>query len=176
MNPDSIYGGLSAVRKYTLPHYPASAGWALKARILGATSPVEIPAPDATCAGIEWTLIIPASATAQLATGRHTLVIIAFNASFEHLVAKEFVQVFAAAETDLRSQDRRTLDALNDVIEGKAGKDHSSISINGRSISRMTWPELLAARDSLTRRVAVQEAREAGRGRIRTVNMRFVND
>jgi hypothetical protein len=174
MNPDSLYGGLSADRKYIFPDYPASAGWSVKARLIGGTEPVEIPAENAACVGNEWRLTVPASLTNNLASGNYTLMVIAFNATHEHLAAKDHVRFFASTETDLRSQNRRTLDALNAMLEGKATRDQTSLSINGRSISRMSWPELLAARDNIARQVQAEEARLSGRSRVKTVYMRLV--
>lgn len=49
--------------------------------------------------------------------------------------------------TDLRSFYKITLDNLQAVIQNKARKDQLSYSIAGRSLSKMTWEELLSAHD-----------------------------
>lgn len=56
---------------------------------------------------------------------------------------------FDGRGSDNRSLARRTLAALESVLEGKARKDQVTYSIGDRSISRMTWTELMDARDRL---------------------------
>lgn len=176
MNPDSLYGGLSATRFYDLPKFPASTH-TLRGRLAGAslTSPVEIAAANFTASGDSWTLLLPSTALADLATGTYTILIIAMaiTGGSEELAAKETVKVYAATETDLRSDLRKMLDSINAVLAKKATQDQSSMSYNGRSISRLSWDELLKARDAVARQVQSEENRLAGRSGIQTVKMRF---
>lgn len=169
-----MHGGLTAERNYTLPKFPSDAGWSLKARLIGGSDPIEIAAENAAGSGPEWTLLIPAASTNSLETGDYTLLVIAFNESVEQLAAKEHVHFFSKDETDLRSQNKKVLDALNDVIDGKAKRDQTSISYNGRSISRMSWEEILKARDALESRLAAEERSLSGEKKIQTVRYRFV--
>lgn len=53
----------------------------------------------------------------------------------------------ANTNADLRSHAKITLDALEAVIENRASMDQSSMSIAGRSLSRMSIDELLTFRD-----------------------------
>lgn len=48
---------------------------------------------------------------------------------------------------DEQSHVKKVLDALEAVIEGKASKDQLSYSIQGRSLSRMSWTEILMVYD-----------------------------
>lgn len=174
MNPASIYGGLSAERFYNLPKFPAGA-YTLRARIVGAETPVEITAAQCTGSGADWRVLIPAASLAALATGDYTLLIIATDsAGAEQLAAKETIKFYAAAETDLRSDLHKMLDALNATLAKKATRDQASMSYNGRSISRLSWDELLKARDAIARQVRAEENSLAGRSRIQTVKMRFI--
>jgi hypothetical protein len=175
MNPASIYGGLSAERFYNLPKFPASA-YSLRARIIGGEAPVEIAAAQCTGTGADWRVLIPAASLDGLATGSYTLLIIATDtAGAEQLAAKETVKFFATAETDLRSDLQKMLEALNATLAKKATRDQASMSYNGRSISRLSWDELLKARDAVARQVQSEEGRLAGRQRIQTVNYRFTD-
>ena len=53
----------------------------------------------------------------------------------------------ANTNADLRSHAKKVLDALEAVIENRATMDQSSMSIAGRSLSRMSVDELLTCRN-----------------------------
>ena len=53
------------------------------------------------------------------------------------------------SEEDHREWIHVVLDAIESVLQGKATSDEISYSIGGRSISRMSWGELLEARSKL---------------------------
>ena len=53
----------------------------------------------------------------------------------------------ADTNADLRSHAKKVLDSLEAVIEGRATIDQSSMSIAGRSLSRMSIDELLTFKD-----------------------------
>lgn len=67
----------------------------------------------------------------------------------------------ASGRIDWRSQNRRTLDAINAVIEKRASVDQESVSISGRSLSRTPVADLLLLRDRYARLVRDEEALEA---------------
>ncbi|MBK7251942.1 MAG: hypothetical protein IPI06_14020 [Gammaproteobacteria bacterium] len=78
----------------------------------------------------------------------------------------------AAGNTDRRPWQRKVLDALEATILGKASQDQLSLSIAGRSLSRMSPSELMDWRDRLRREVAVEEAGSAsGFGRFARVRL-----
>ena len=56
-------------------------------------------------------------------------------------------QNLADTNADLRSHAKKVLDAIEAVIEGRASIDQSSMSIAGRSLSRMSVDELMTFRD-----------------------------
>lgn len=56
-------------------------------------------------------------------------------------------QNLADTNADLRSHAKKVLDALEAVIENRSTMDQSSMSIAGRSLSRMSVDELLTFRD-----------------------------
>ena len=80
----------------------------------------------------------------------------------------------AAGTHDHRSWAQRTLEALEATIEGRATTDQLSVSINGRSISRLTPTELMDWRNRLRAEVRAEEQGEnAGVGR--NIRVRFAN-
>ena len=56
-------------------------------------------------------------------------------------------QNLADTNADLRSHAKKVLDAIEAVIENRASMDQSSMSIAGRSLSRMSINELMTFRD-----------------------------
>ena len=59
----------------------------------------------------------------------------------------EITENLANTNADLRSHAKIVLDALEAVIENRASMDQSSMSIAGRSLSRMSIDELMTFRD-----------------------------
>jgi len=58
---------------------------------------------------------------------------------------------------DDRSSNARIYDAITAVMEGKATQDQSSLAIGGRSLSRYSWEELIAARGHYAHQMTDQE-------------------
>ncbi len=63
------------------------------------------------------------------------------------LAKAKIIPNLAAGPSDNRSHVKKTLDALEAMIEGKATKDQQSMSIAGRALARYEIPDLLAWRD-----------------------------
>jgi hypothetical protein len=81
-----------------------------------------------------------------------------------------------ALAADLRSHAKKTLDALEATIEGRASSDQLSMSIGDRSISRMSMGELTSARDEYRAEVAREENAERiarGLGNTGKIRVRF---
>lgn len=78
----------------------------------------------------------------------------------------------APGTRDTRTWARRTLEALEATIEGRATSDQLSMSIAGRSLSRLQPAELMDWRDRLREEVrAEDQAAAAGLGR--NIKVRF---
>jgi hypothetical protein len=75
---------------------------------------------------------------------------------------------------DTRSQARRLLDAINAVLERRAGKDVDAYTIEGRSLTRIPFAELRATRARLLREVAAEDGGGPGGG-LRHRKVRFRN-
>jgi hypothetical protein len=59
----------------------------------------------------------------------------------------EIQQNYATTTSSVRSHAKKVLDAIEAVIENRATMDQSSMSIAGRSLSRLTVDELMTFRD-----------------------------
>jgi hypothetical protein len=78
----------------------------------------------------------------------------------------------SSTAADPRSWARRTLDAIEATIEGRATQDQLAMSVAGRSISRIPPSELMDWRDRLRAEVRAEEqAENAGLGR--NIRIRF---
>jgi len=176
MNPDQIYGGIAAEFNFTMPTCNADSGGSVSAKLVGGSSSVEIPSDNVEGSGTAWTLTIPAALTADLPSGSYTLLLLATpSGEVERVVARVAVQILAADATDLRTTARVTLEALQATLAGKATSDQTSISYNGRSISRMTFDDLQKAIGVQKRIVKAEENTAAGIGKIQSVALGFVN-
>lgn len=81
-----------------------------------------------------------------------------------------------AATTDPRSHVKKTLDAIEAVIEDRASKDQESYTINGRSLSRTSLEDLMAFREKYRALYADEQRKEAiknGEGHSGRVLARF---
>lgn len=79
-----------------------------------------------------------------------------------------------AAGYDSRSLNRKMLDAINTVLQGRILSDHERYSIDGRSLDRIPIMEL----QSLKRQYSIMVRREkqpSGEIRVRKVRARFLN-
>lgn len=119
---------------------------------------------------------IAASVTATYPPGEYRFVARVSDGTTFKTVANGWTSVqmdpAAAGIHDTRSWAQRTLEALEATLEGKATSDQLSISIQGRSISRMTPTELMDWRNRLRAEVRAEEqGNNAGLGR--NIRVRF---
>ncbi len=80
------------------------------------------------------------------------------------------------ANYDARTHNRKCLDAINAVLEGKATRDILNTTISGQTIQRMSWSELTSAKahyqDLVDGETAAENA-DNGQGSGRNVLIRF---
>lgn len=88
----------------------------------------------------------------------------------------EIQENYATTTSSIRSHAKKVLDAIEAVIENRATMDQSSMSIAGRSLSRLTIDELLQFRD----RYKAEYLKEVKKARIKnkkdsgnTIKIRF---
>lgn len=104
---------------------------------------------------------IPAATTSKWAPGLYTWMGFVAKAAERFGIGHGTVCVepdFATIDRrDARSWAKRTLDAIEAVMENKATADQSSMSIGGTTLSRMSWAEMMEARDRLRREFLAEE-------------------
>ena len=151
--PDELRAGDTL--KWTTGHsdYTPGDGWTLKTEFLNSAGTV-----DATITAVQdpddasrYLSTLDASTTANWPAGEVYWQTYVEMSGQRYTILEGVVLVRAnlatATSHDGRSHAKKTLDALEAVIEGKASRDQLAYSIAGRSLSRMSPDELIRWRD-----------------------------
>ena len=112
-----------------------------------------------------YTISVPDSTTVSYTKGDYTWQEYISNATDRIVLNTGFVTLepnLDADTSDPRSFWAKVLDAIEATIENRASIDQSSMSIAGRSLSRMTIDELLTLRD----RARFETGKEINKARI----------
>lgn len=179
MIPGTIRAGdslrFSADTEIAYPDYTYDAGWSLTCVLVGPQS------MTLESAGSPFEFDVSAAVTNTLMPGTYTYAYVAVFREQRYTLATGQIEVLpnvAELQTyDGRSFNRRMLEALRSVLENKASDDAITISIAGRSITKMTFAELTTEHDRFARRVKAEDelaAKEAGTPvRSRTLHVRL---
>lgn len=170
--PISIIPGDTVKWTRTLVDYPASAGWALSYELLNAMHRYEI---SATADGKAFRVVVTAQTTQSYAPGSYDWRARVTNADEVYTVASGRLTVapsFGAAR-DVRSHARRTLEAIEAVLEGRATSATAEYEINGRRLKYIPLNELHAMRTKYQREVAAEEGKSGPRGVSGRIMVRF---
>lgn len=154
--PARIIAGDTAKWLKTLAEYPADAGWVLSYELVSAAQRYTV---SSTASGADHLALVPAAETAGWVPGAYQGRGRVSQSGEVYTVAQWTLQVspsFGAA-VDARSSARRTLDAIEAVLEGRASSATQEYSIAGRSLKYIPIPELLALRDRYRQDVAAEE-------------------
>lgn len=131
---------------------------------------------EAAADGSDHAFTVSAATSAAIKAGRYRWFVRVTDGSIVETVEDGWLEVLinpaASGNADRRSWARRTLDALEAVLEGKATADQAAMSINGRSISRIPLSELNQWHDKLRQQVRTEEA-GAGAGLGRNIYVRL---
>jgi len=143
--PDRLVAGDLWAWTRTLADYPASA-WTLTYYFRGP----EAFSAAASPSGDDHAISIPATTTADYAAGQYRWLARVVNGSSIYTIESGLVVVdpnLAKTGIEYRGYWQRVRDALQAVIENRATTDQLSMTIGGRSLSRMSWDEILKAHD-----------------------------
>ncbi len=154
----------------SLSSYPAST-WTLTFYLVLSTGTISFAA---SASGDDHVVSVDAATTGGYTAGRYRWTARVTDGSTVTTVGQGWVDVIADPTTqqDARSQARITLDAINATLQGRASTDQLSITINNRSISRLSIAELRVWRTELQAEVDREEATDqAGLGR--DIRVRF---
>ncbi|CAN7580403.1 hypothetical protein [Variovorax paradoxus] len=170
--PISIIPGDTVKWTRSLADYPASAGWALSYELLNTQHRYQIAA---VADGDAHRVVISAQTTENYAPGSYDWRARVTNADEVYTVATGRLTVapsFGAAG-DVRSHARRTLDAIEAVLEGRATSATAEYEINGRRLKYIPLNELHAMRSKYQREVAAEEGKSGPRGVSGRIMVRF---
>lgn len=170
--PTSIIPGDTVKWVRRLADYPGSAGWALSYELLNAMHRYEIPA---SAEGDAFRVVVSAQTTQAYAPGSYDWRARVTNADEVHTVATGRLTVAPSfgAVGDVRSHARRTLDAIEAVLEGRATSATAEYEINGRRLKYIPLIELHAMRTKYQREVAAEEGKSGPRGVSGRIMVRF---
>lgn len=163
----------------TLADYPASAGWSLTYRLVPRTSgsAIEIAA---SASGDDHVVSVSATTTALWTAGEYSWAAYVTKDAERHTIegwtstdgrygggSTILLRPDPAIATsyDSRSSARKTLEAIEAVIENRATRDQQEYSIAGRSLKRTPITDLLTLRSTYKNEVAREEAAGNPHGR-----------
>lgn len=154
--PLKIYAGCTLEWERTVASdYSADNGFALEYHFFNAQRRFSISGDVVSAVGDTFEITVPKATTATYLAGTYDWQCFATSTTERHLIAAGVCEVVpdpsSVTKMDGRSQVKRTLDALNAVIEKRASKDQMSMQIMGRSLGRMPIADLLMFRDKYDR-------------------------
>ncbi|CUW39682.1 putative phage-related protein [Magnetospirillum sp. XM-1] len=167
--PDKLVAGDTwRWRRDDLADYPAGGGWTLSYVLINASGKITF---SAGADGDAFLVDVAAATTANKTAGTYGWEAFVTKGSDRFRVGTGRVEVLPNFETtataDTRSHARRTLEAIDAVIEKRASKDQMSYQIDGRRLDRTPLPDLIRLRSyyvSQVRREDDAAAVAAGRG------------
>lgn len=169
--PGRLVAGDTAKWLKSLGDYPASAGWVLTYSVVNSAQRYTV---SGVSAGDDHLVVASAATTAAWVPGEYSWRAQVSLAGETFTVAEGRLTIAAAysAATDGRSRARRSLDAVEAMLEGRASSAVAEYTINGRALKYIPVPELLALRGRLRTEVTREDdaarssAGLAPRGRI----------
>ena len=173
--PSSLNAGDTARWLKTLPDYPASAGWVLGYELVNAATRIAF---SSTAQDEAHLVNVPAATTAAWAPGAYQWrARVALGADVCTVATGQItIQPAFGAAVDARSHARRTLEAIEATLEGRATSATAEYQIAGRSMKYIPVPELITLRDRYRAEVRQEDAAArmaAGQGNPGRIYVRF---
>lgn len=154
--PARVNAGNTAKWLKSLPEYPASAGWVLSYELVNAAQRITFSSsPSAD----DHLVNVTAAATGAWVAGSYDWRALATLGSEIYTVASGRMEIAPAfgVVVDARSQARRTLEAIEATLEGRASSATAEYQIAGRALKYIPIPELLTLRDRYRRDVKAED-------------------
>ncbi len=157
IEPTRIAKGDTVKWTRTLPDYPADDGWVLSYEFVNSAARFTAAG---SASGSDHLVTLAASTTTAYTAGTYDWRARVTKTSEVYTIGTGRVTVDAsfAAAVDARSQARRTLEAINAVLEGRADSSVQEYEIAGRRMKHIAIPELLVLRDRYRADVAREDA------------------
>lgn len=172
-----INAGLTFKHTFVLSDYSADDSFEVRGFLTNSSQAYALATGLFAGDGTSWELTIPKATTATYAAGEYALQLIAADGT-EDLQAFEGAVTIAAAmdaARETRSDNQIILDQLNVVVKTKSTQDHLKLSIEGRSIERMSWEDILKAQQHFQKLVSAERRAASGGSQIRTHQVGFSN-
>lgn len=174
--PSEIIIGETLIWERTLLNYPPSDGWVLSYAFRGPGTGFNV---TATNDGDVYEITVPAASTQAMSAGTYWWQSRVTKAGEVHFIAKGEATVIAGlAETttstdaDLRSFAKKTLDAIDAMMAGKATADVEQYAIADRQLKHIPTAELIMLRKHYSE-LYLAELRRARGGGLRSINIGF---
>ena len=162
--PLQITAGNSVSWLISLPDYPAGAGWTITYYLLNAAGAIDF---SSSAENDDHSFDIAAATTAEWTAGAYKYTALASDGTDRHTVESGNIEILpdpATQETfDGRSHAEIVLANIETVLEGKATADNLKYEINGRSLEKYPWSELVQMRSHYRAEVAAEKTAAAGK-------------
>ncbi len=166
-----ITAGIPFKTSVTLADHDASDGWSISGKLSSPLATVSLSSSLFSGDETEWTLNFPASTTAALTPGNHTLYLIAELDGQEELAIQVPVSVEAIGTV---SHNAKMVSALRALMEGRPDHAYDSYATeDGESITRLKPEEITGWLRFYEKRLDGEKRIAAGGGRVRTIQMGF---
>lgn len=165
IEPKQVRAGDTWQWTKSLSDYPSTT-WALNYYLRLTDDPVARTFTAAADGNGGYAITVAASVTSEYPPRNYTWVARVSASGVVHTVAHGFLQILADLSdlaNDHRTYNQRCLDAIEAVRENRANTDQAAFSVEGRSVSRMTWDELENAWHKFRNLVAKEQGIKVGR-------------
>ncbi|WP_126624098.1 hypothetical protein [Acinetobacter ursingii] len=163
--PKIITAGLTFTFRVNLTAYPASGGWSVAAYLRG-NSVIDL---SSHADGNQHLFNIPTATTKNYKAGHYGYSLRAIHSSGQveeidaGVVEIKTDLATITENTDLRSHARKTLDAIEAVIEKRATIDQERYRINNRELYRTPFETLVKLRSLYRAEVSREQAKASGK-------------
>lgn len=159
--PAAITAGDSVDLRLLATAHPADQGWALRVDIAG---PAEVEPWTSTADGGAHVFAVAAAETEDYTPGLYSYQLSAHKDTRRVTLERGQLTVHpnlaaVAGSFDGRSPTRQILDAIEARLLNRATQDQMSLSVAGRSINRISLPDLLTLREAMRKQLAKEEGR-----------------
>jgi hypothetical protein len=147
--PSTITAGDTLTWSRSLPDYPATSGWALNYSLLSLAGSTQI---GSAADGADHLIKVLPEVSSTYVPGTYNWQAWVTDGVDRIQISRGTIEIlpdYAATGTgalDTRSHVKKVLDAIEAVIEGRAGKGDQELTIDGTRLVKMTAAELLDLR------------------------------
>lgn len=163
MKIQSLISGDSLSVLDTFADYPASDGWTLKTRLVPRNTTATAIILTAAAEGDDYRTTAAAATTAGWAAGFYSVSQWVEKAGLRNTLTSGTLEILpnpaaVAVGYDARSHLAKTVEMIEKMLEGKAGKDVQEYTIGDRQLKHIPLNELLVWRDKYRAQLAGEEA------------------